>query len=80
MRYRRLKDVSPESGGGYSGYMTSAGVTVIADGTREADERLALPMTNDTSLGVMRYADAGYPEALDEAQRKGVRHFRLEEG
>ena len=47
-------------GGGYSGYMTSAGVTVIADGTREADERLGLSMTNDTSLGVMRYADAGY--------------------
>jgi urocanate hydratase len=64
-------------GGGYSGYMTSAGVTVIADGTREADERLTLSLTNDTSLGVMRYADAGYPEALDEARKKGVRHFRL---
>ena len=29
-------------GGGYSGYMTSAGVTVIADGSSEADERLEL--------------------------------------
>ena len=29
-------------GGGYSGYMTSAGVTVIADGTGEAEERLSL--------------------------------------
>jgi urocanate hydratase len=64
-------------GGGYSGYMTSAGVTVIADGTGEADERLRLSLTNDTSLGVMRYADAGYPEALDEAASKGVRHFQL---
>jgi urocanate hydratase len=64
-------------GGGYSGYMTSAGVTVVADGTAEADERLQLALTNDTSLGVMRYADAGYPEALEEAERKGVRHFRL---
>jgi urocanate hydratase len=67
-------------GGGYSGYMTSAGVTIVADGSTEADERLQLALTNDTSLGVMRYADAGYPEALDEAQRKGVRHFRLGEG
>ncbi len=25
------------------------------------------------SLGVMRYADAGYPDALDEAERKGIR-------
>jgi urocanate hydratase len=64
-------------GGGYSGYMTSAGVTVIADGTGEADERLRLSLTNDTSLGVMRYADAGYPEALEEAASKGVRHFQL---
>jgi urocanate hydratase len=64
-------------GGGYTGYMTSAGVTVIADGSPEADERVALSLTNDTSLGVMRYADAGYPDALDEARAKHVRHFQL---
>ncbi len=64
-------------GGGYSGYMTSAGVTIIADGSNEADERIDLALTNDTSLGVMRYADAGYADALDEARKKGVRHFRL---
>jgi urocanate hydratase len=64
-------------GGGYSGYMTSAGVTVIADGSAEADERIALSLTNDTSLGVMRYADAGYPDALEEARSKSVRHFQL---
>jgi urocanate hydratase len=64
-------------GGGYSGYMTSAGVTVIADGSAEAAERLSLALTNDTSLGVMRYADAGYPEAIAEVQSKGLKHFRL---
>jgi urocanate hydratase len=64
-------------GGGYSGYMTSAGVTLIADGSREADERLTLSLTNDTSLGVMRYADAGYEESFDEIRSKGLRHFRL---
>ena len=31
-------------------------------------------LTNDTSLGkVMRYADAGYDEAIDEAEKKQVR-------
>jgi urocanate hydratase len=65
-------------GGGYAGYMTSAGVTVIADGTAQADERLALSLTNDTATGLMRYADAGYDEAREEAQRKGVRHFQLD--
>jgi urocanate hydratase len=64
-------------GGGYAGYMTSAGVTVIADGTGEAEQRLELSMTNDTSLGVMRYADAGYPESFEEIEDKGIRHFKL---
>jgi urocanate hydratase len=64
-------------GGGYTGYMTSAGLTVIADGSIDADRRIDLALTNDTASGVMRYADAGYEEALDEARRSGVRHFRL---
>jgi urocanate hydratase len=64
-------------GGGYSGYMTSAGVTLIADGSSEAEERLTLALTNDTSLGVMRYADAGYEDAFDEIRSKKLRHFRL---
>jgi len=59
-------------GGGYSGYMTSAGVTVVADGTAAADQRLNLALTNDTASGVLRYADAGYEEALDEVQNKGI--------
>ncbi len=59
-------------GGGYAGYMTSAGVTVIADGTPAADTRLDHALSNDTSLGVMRYADAGYEEARDEAARAGI--------
>jgi urocanate hydratase len=64
-------------GGGYSGYMTSAGVTLIADGTDAADERLDLSLTNDTTTGIMRYADAGYEEALDEVEKTGIKHFRL---
>jgi urocanate hydratase len=65
-------------GGGYSGYMTSAGLTIIADGTSAAEQRLKVSLTNDTSLGIMRYADAGYEDAFDEAVKKNVRHFRLE--
>ncbi|MCT4655056.1 MAG: urocanate hydratase [Cohaesibacter sp.] len=64
-------------GGGYSGYMTSAGITVVADGSDEAAERLQHSITNDTSLGVMRYADAGYEEATDEVAKKGIRHIAL---
>jgi len=64
-------------GGGYSGYMTSAGLTLIADGTDAADERLNLSLTNDTATGIMRYADAGYEESLHEITKTGINHFRL---
>jgi len=66
-------------GGGYAGYMTSAGVTVVADGTPEADERLEHALTNDTALGVMRYADAGYDESHEEIVAKGIHHIALSE-
>ena len=59
-------------GGGYAGYMQSSGVTVIADGTAEAAERLRLALTNDTSTGILRYADAGYPESLEKAQNQQI--------
>ena len=67
-------------GGGYAGYMTCAGVTLIADGTEAADERLSHALTNDTSLGVMRYADAGYEEAREAARAEGLDHFDLRLG
>lgn len=64
-------------GGGYAGFMQSAGITLIADGSPEAAERIKLAITNDTSLGVLRYADAGYPASLDEIAKKGIRHIAL---
>ncbi|QQM30529.1 urocanate hydratase [Martelella lutilitoris] len=65
-------------GGGYAGYMTSAGVTIIADGTPEGAERLEHALTNDTSLGIIRYADAGYELAEAAAERGGVGYLPLE--
>jgi urocanate hydratase len=62
-------------GGGYTGYMTSCGVTLVADGTDGGAERLEHALTNDTSLGVIRYADAGYDESFDEIKRKGIGHI-----
>ncbi|PID63834.1 MAG: urocanate hydratase [Gammaproteobacteria bacterium] len=64
-------------GGGYSGYMTSAGVTVVADGTDAASERLRLAINNDTALGVMRYADAGYDIAKQAVKDGNIQHFDL---
>lgn len=65
-------------GGGYAGFMQSAGITLIADGSPDAAERIKLAITNDTNLGVLRYADAGYQASLDEIAEKGIRHIQLE--
>ncbi len=64
-------------GGGYSGFMTSAGVTVVADGTEEAKQRLSLSLNNDTGIGVMRYADAGYEESHDAIEASGLNYINL---
>ncbi|MCL6457229.1 MAG: urocanate hydratase [Gorillibacterium sp.] len=64
-------------GGGYSGYMTSAGVTLVADGSADSDLRLKTTLDNDTGLGVLRYADAGYEEAFDEIEQKGIRRVNV---
>ncbi|WP_422447342.1 urocanate hydratase [Thermoanaerobacterium sp. DL9XJH110] len=51
-------------GGGVGiGYSIHSGVTVIADGSGEAQKRLDLVLKADPALGVIRYADAGYEMA-----------------
>jgi len=66
--------VSVHHGGGVGiGYSLHAGMVVVADGTREADEKLERVLTVDPASGVMRHADAGYPEAIAAADRHGIR-------
>ena len=66
--------VSVHHGGGVGiGYSLHAGMVVVADGTREADERLERVLTCDPGIGVARHADAGYPEALAAAESRGIR-------
>jgi urocanate hydratase len=65
--------VSMHHGGGVGiGYSLHAGMVIVADGTREADEKLQRVLTCDPGLGVARHADAGYPEALATARRAGI--------
>jgi urocanate hydratase len=60
-------------GGGVGiGYSLHAGMVVVADGSAEADERLARVLTCDPGLGVVRHADAGYPAAIEAARRGGI--------
>jgi urocanate hydratase len=52
--------------------MQSAGVTIVADGSDGAAERLARGLDADSGLGVLRYADAGYSEAMSAAATAGL--------
>ena len=63
--------VSIHHGGGVGmGKSIHAGQVVVADGTPEAGERVRRTLTADPGLGVVRHADAGYPEALERRARE----------
>jgi len=72
--------VSIHNGGGVGiGYSQHAGMVVVADGTSEAALRLERVLTTDPGMGVLRHADAGYPEALSFARTSGLRLPMAEE-
>jgi urocanate hydratase len=72
--------VSLHHGGGVGmGYSIHAGMVIVADGTPEAEARLKRVLRNDPGMGVIRHADAGYPEAKRTAHKFGLDlHERLE--
>jgi urocanate hydratase len=66
--------VSVHHGGGVGiGNSIHAGVVIVCDGSEDADRRLERVLTNDPGTGVMRHADAGYPEAVAHARRSGMK-------
>ena len=66
--------VSIHHGGGVGiGRSIHAGQVTVADGTELAAQKLARVLSNDPAMGVLRHADAGYDEAIEVANRLGVR-------
>jgi urocanate hydratase len=66
--------VSIHNGGGVGiGYSLHAGQVCVADGTQDGARRLNRVLTNDPGLGVARHVDAGYEDALETAQQKGIK-------
>jgi urocanate hydratase len=73
--------VSIHNGGGVGiGYSLHAGMVVVADGTDDMAVRLERVLTTDPGSGIMRHADAGYPEALNVARHQGIRLPMAAEG
>jgi urocanate hydratase len=66
--------VSFHHGGGVGiGFSQHAGQVIVADGTPEAARRLERVLTTDPGMGVVRHADAGYPEAIAAAKHFGIK-------
>ena len=66
--------VAIHNGGGVGiGYSTHAGLLVVADGSDAADEKIQRVLTTDPGMGVIRHADAGYPEAIEKARQSSIR-------
>ncbi len=66
--------VSIHNGGGVGiGYSQHAGQVTVADGTDAMAKRIERVLTNDPGIGVARHVDAGYDEAKQFAQEKGIK-------
>ncbi|MFE4523680.1 urocanate hydratase [Cytobacillus firmus] len=65
--------VSVHHGGGVGmGYSLHAGMVIVADGTKEAEQRLERVLTSDPGMGIVRHVDAGYDLAIKTAKEKGI--------
>lgn len=53
------------------------GMVMVADGTKEAEKRLERVLTYDPAMGIVRHADAGYEEAMDNAKKNNIKIHML---
>ena len=66
-------------GGGVGmGYSQHSGMVICCDGTAEMDKRIELTLNVDPGMGVVRHADAGYTEALEEAPKTNIKFPSLD--
>ncbi len=66
--------VSVHHGGGVGiGKSIHAGMVIVADGTKEAEIRLERVLNYDPAMGIVRHADAGYKQAIDNAKKFGIK-------
>ena len=60
--------VSIHHGGGVGmGLAIHAGQVICVDGTPEMEKRVKAVLTNDPGMGILRHADAGYEDAIQNA-------------
>ncbi len=66
--------VSIHHGGGVGiGNSIHAGMVIVMDGTKDAERRLERVFNYDPGLGIVRHADAGYKQAIDNAKKFNIK-------
>ena len=66
--------VSVHHGGGVGiGKSIHSGMVIVADGTKEAEQRLERVLTYDPGMGIVRHADAGYEKAIENAKKWNIK-------
>jgi urocanate hydratase len=66
--------VSLHHGGGVGmGLSLHAGMVIVADGTDDSAKRLGRVLTYDPLMGILRHADAGYDQAINNAKKFGIK-------
>jgi urocanate hydratase len=71
--------ISVHHGGGVGiGKSIHAGMVVVADGSKEAEKRLERVLTYDPGMGIVRHADAGYDQAIENAKNWNIKIPMLE--
>ena len=73
--------VSIHHGGGVGmGLAIHAGQVICVDGTPEMEKRVKAVLTNDPGMGILRHADAGYEDAIQNAKDWNVDIPMMEKG
>ena len=57
-----------------------AGQVICVDGTPEMEKRVKAVLTNDPGMGILRHADAGYEDAIQNAKDWDVDIPMMEKG
>lgn len=73
--------VSIHHGGGVGmGLAIHAGQVICVDGTPEMEKRVKAVLTNDPGMGILRHADAGYEDAIQNAKDWDIDIPMMEKG
>jgi len=55
------------------GYSQHSGMVIVADGTKDMDERISRVLNSDPGMGIVRHVDAGYDIAKKASKMTNIK-------